>query len=220
MYTQFHGTGSETWPDKVIREKYFPDYGHVGTYLDVGAAGPISMSNSYHFRCNGWKILSIEANPDFCKAYRDIGFNVVECAVGATSCTSSDFSILMSDLPPEAASSLGGVNKDWAKEWSNYGGVGVIVRAQKKIIQVKVMTLNEIMREFFHDVTSIDILDLDVERGEMNALLGFDISKYAPKLCLIEDHDPLTSGIEKHMVDHGYKIDLRIGHDNYYLKRE
>ena len=217
MYTEFHGTGSPTWPDKVIRERYFPDYGYAGVYLDVGAAGPISMSNSYHFRRNGWKILPVEANPEFCKAYREMGFTIAECAVGATLNPAADFSILTAG--PESASSLGGADKDWAKVWAGFFGVKTIVEARKKIIKVQVMTLDEVMQKFFPDVTAIDTFDLDIELGEMDALAGFDIARFSPKLCLIEDHSPSTTGIEKHMNDRGYKLDLRIAYDSYYLRK-
>ena len=216
MYTSFHGTGSKTYPDKVIRERYFKDYNFKGVYLDVGSAGPIEMSNSCHFRHNGWRILSVEANPYFCKQHRDLGYEIVECAVGSTSAQNVDFSILKSEFPMESASSLGGAEKNWAKDWADYGAVNIIVQAQKQIIKVNVMTLNEIMEKF--NITRIDILDLDIERSELDALKGFDLNKYRPTLCIIEDHNSAASGIEQYMKSNQYFLDYRIEYDNYYLR--
>ena len=216
-YTQFHGTGSVTLPDKVIRERYFKDYGYAGTYLDVGAAGPINMSNSYHFRRNGWRILSVEANPEFCKMHRDMGFEIAECAVAEESRPEADFSIIVSG-PPEAASSLGGTERDWGKDWSGYHLVNEISHAEKRIIRVKVLTLDDVMRNFFPDVEKIDVLDVDVELGEMGVLKGFDLAKHRPEVCVIEDHKPELSGIGKHMKERGYRLDYMALPDSYYVR--
>lgn len=216
-YFNFHGHGSEVWPDKVIRDRYFPDYDYRGIYLDVGAAGPVTMSNSYHFRMNGWEIIAVEPNPNFCKEHRDMGFDVVECAVAETSASLAPFTICTQI--PASGSALGDESRDWAAEWEGYSNdVPLLVSTPKRVIPVPVLTLNKVLG-LYPEVKSIDVLDLDVELGELAALRGFDLNRYKPKLCLIEDHNPSKSGLNAYLEEQGYRLDYRAANDSYYVRR-
>ena len=60
--------------EKVIQELLFDDTSKTGVLVEVGAARPDYLSISSSFRNLGWKIISIEPNPDFCKLHRDLGY--------------------------------------------------------------------------------------------------------------------------------------------------
>ena len=66
IFEKFYG---EKEVDKSIREIFFADYSYHGTFLEVGAAGPEFLSMSKHYRENGWRVIAVEPNPDFCKLH-------------------------------------------------------------------------------------------------------------------------------------------------------
>jgi len=55
-----------------------------------------------------------------------------------------------------------------------------------KTIRVVALTLNAILQKHYPNITNVDILIIDVEGWGMEVLEGFDISKYKPKLILVE----------------------------------
>ena len=55
-----------------------------------------------------------------------------------------------------------------------------------KISKVKQMSLNHIFREYNLYADLVDVVFLDIEGLELNALINFDFLKYRPKLFVIE----------------------------------
>ena len=68
--------------DKYIRNTFFPDYSYRGVFIEIGAAGPEFLSMSRHFRENGWRVVGIEPNPEFCRQHREKGFEILQYACG------------------------------------------------------------------------------------------------------------------------------------------
>src|SRR5258706_9774737 len=77
MNTQYF---AEFDTDRFIRERYFPDFGYLGTMIEVGGATPEFLSLSKHFNLNGWRTIVIEPNPKFVALHRDLGGEVYEYA--------------------------------------------------------------------------------------------------------------------------------------------
>jgi hypothetical protein len=63
----------------------------------------------------------------------------------------------------------------------------------------------------------IDFISLDVEGYEFDVLNGFDLTKYRPRVVVIEqsefDNDSPTSLLLK---KHGYSRKLYLGHNSFY----
>jgi len=68
-------------------------------------------------------------------------------------------------------------------------------------IEVQTITLNDILK--MQKIENFDHLTLDVEGSEADALRGFDIRKYEPKLCCIEKP---TEEVFDYFADNNYKL--------------
>jgi len=171
--------------DAVIRS-YFPDYSYKGTFIEVGAARPDFISQSRHFKENGWNTVGFEANPHFAKMHRDAGNKVIEVALANYIADNVDFQILVATdwagfeggvVTMEAASALkpyAHVEADLAK--------GNIYKG-KQIVKVKVRTLDYIFshpEEYpqIEGINKIDVMSIDVEGGELDVLRGFTKKNY------------------------------------------
>lgn len=66
--------------DKIIRQKYFPDYNYKGLIVEVGGGTPEFLSMSKHFKDTGWRTIIFEPNPKFAQLHRDMGNEVFEIA--------------------------------------------------------------------------------------------------------------------------------------------
>lgn len=186
MYTIFHGCLSRnkndcsnpeaispnTECDRILRELYPYELG-PGVFLDVGAGEPVFINNSYHFRKNGWQVISIEANPIYCKLFRDENFEIIECAVADYEASNREFDIYHWSGHMLSNSSL---RPNSLKDLENI-----------KTIKVEVKTINSLLQQHYPNINKIHILSVDIEGGEIAALKGFDIKKYEPDVCCIED---------------------------------
>ena len=55
-------------------------------------------------------------------------------------------------------------------------------------------------------VTRIDFLSIDIELAEPQALAGFDIGRFAPRLAAIEAHAPVRQQILDYFARNGYVL--------------
>ena len=78
-------------------------------------------------------------------------------------------------------------------------------------------TLDSVLEE--SGLQRIDFLSLDVEEMELDVLAGFDLTKWKPKLILIEDF--LYDGCKRtYLRRRGYKLVRRTGYNNWHVPRE
>ncbi len=69
--------------DEVIQKQFSP--GVVsGVLVEVGAAKPDYLSVGASFRNLGWKVISIEPNPNFCALHRAMGYEILQYACSDT----------------------------------------------------------------------------------------------------------------------------------------
>jgi len=79
-------------------------------------------------------------------------------------------------------------------------------------IKVPAITLNDLLTRA--GVTKIDLLAMDIEAGELPALAGFDIEKFAPELVCIEAFPEAQAALLKYFEKHGYRrIDRYLEYD-------
>jgi hypothetical protein len=55
--------------DILVHRTFFP-YAPTGVLVEVGAGRPDYLSISASYRMLGWKIISVEPNPEFCALHR------------------------------------------------------------------------------------------------------------------------------------------------------
>ena len=205
---------SETLIDQWIRETYFKDWDYKGVMVEVGAATPEYISNSYHWRVNGWRTISIEPNPKFAEEHRKVGSEVVQCAV-------SDYEgigefVMVGEERGEGITSwhsfshlaekkLENIPNDWKEVYN---------REHKESVKVSIRTLNSILEE--KGIEGLDILTIDVEGLEIKVLGGIDLEKYQPKIVLIEnvEHTDFSPYLK------GYKLVHKTIYDDLWVREE
>jgi FkbM family methyltransferase len=198
---------SETLIDKWIREGYFSDWDYKGVMVEVGAATPEYISNSYHWRVNGWRTISIEPNPKFAEEHRKVDSEVVQCAVSDVEGI-GEFIIVGEDrgegntsyhsFSHLAEKKLEGIPNSWKEVYD---------REKKETLKVSIRTLNSILEE--KRIDKIDILTIDVEGFESRVLGGIDLEKYQPKVVLIEnvERNDFSSLLKGYHIKHTTKYD-------------
>lgn len=157
-------------------------FGHRrnGYFVEVGAHDPINYgSQSWHLEKDlSWCGVLIEPIPELasmCRKYRP-NSKVFECAcVGREA---PDTTHLFVPRGTQKGSDLLGRS---AIKPNIDGGH---FRFHRKLT-VTARTLNSILLDA--DVGQIDLLSIDVEGAELEVLYGLDLSRYQPKLILLED---------------------------------
>ena len=170
--------------DRLIESTFFPDFKGPGVFVDVGAARPDYLSISSHFRNRGWRVIAVEPNPEFAKLYREKGYEVHEFACGPQDQDDVEFQVVNShgsaylggEVSYESFSSLK-IKPEYARLKSDLDITN---------IRVNMRRLDTILRDCAK-VARIDALSVDVEGWELEVMQGFDTSKYAPKVIVLEN---------------------------------
>ena len=211
-YTKFHGEYQQgKYVDEVLRE-YFPD-DYIGIFIDVGAYEPVNISNSYHFEKNGWDVFCLEANILLIEELKKERKNVYNYAVYDTNKDSVEFSIVKAGYG--GGSGMAGISAiELSPQYMNrfYQGSEIIK------INVEQKTLNNILDNIIRlDTIDIDIISIDIEGGELNALKGIDLNKYKVKIFVIENvfENPL---IGEWLKQYNYVLDKKIDYNEYYKR--
>lgn len=209
------GSGAEGGVDYIVQKKFFPDAGAGKIFVEVGAARPDYLSTSAHFRNQGWRIIAIEPNPDFCKLQRDKGHEVLQYACGTKDEDDVDFFVVNShgvdylggSVSFESFSSLG-VKAPYAELKSDLD--------QKKI-KVNVRRLDTILQTHAADVSEIDILSIDVEGWELEVIAGLNMQKFRPKVMIIENLF-VSKEYRTAIKAHGYVLWKHIYPNDVYVR--
>jgi hypothetical protein len=82
-------------------------------------------------------------------------------------------------------------------------------------ITVPQRKLNTIMVNELKDINIIDIVSIDIEGGEQKCLYGFDLTKYTPKIILIENITKDTN-LQAYLERYDYILDKTISYNQIY----
>jgi len=202
--------------DKIIREKYFPNYEYKGIIVEVGGATPEFLSMSKHFKDNGWRSIIIEPNPTFVRQHKEFGNEVYEYACSYED-TDGEFTIV-----EQQVGAYGGVVTD-----HSYSSIDVkqsylektnfkLTEINSKKIKVKIKKLDTILNNI--NVDKIDILSIDVEGWEIEVMKGFDTKKIDCKLIVVENFLNDKSYVD-YFESIGYFLSENIHYNQIYLKK-
>ena len=203
--------------DEFIRNSFFPDYSYRGVYVEVGAAGPEYLSMSMHFRENGWRVIGIEPNPEFCKMHHEKGYEVLQYACGDHDEDDVEFFIVNSQ---GAAYNGGNVSYE---SFSSLGLKNAYAELKKDIhqqkITVKLRRLDTILKTHAPDIKHIDILSIDVEGWELEVMDGLDTTQCLPRLIVIENMFSSNRYL-RYMRKRGYWLWRRVYPNDVYINKE
>jgi FkbM family methyltransferase len=169
-----------------------------GYCVEVGANNGVEASNTYYFEQLGWKGLCVEADPamaDDCRRNRP-GFTTVHtAAVGPDRPETVTFQVVEKNT---GLSALAFDDLHQSRIEMFTGGF------ETKAVTVPAKTLDRILEE--HNAPALDFITIDVEGFEMEVLRGFTITRWKPKVVILErDTDEMDEEILDYMRRHGYK---------------
>lgn len=203
------------------KDKYYAQYGEDillsrifqgkadGVAVEVGAFDGVSGSNTAYFQDIGWTCVLVEPNPALAQAVRNVrpAALVFEYALGAHAEGELVLSI------PTGAETLASVSAGSTQR-------DRMISVSKDIVQltVKETTLDWVLQE--SGVDRIEFISIDVEGHEMEVLSGFSLSRWKPRLVIIEDNSSGTSDeILNFMKFSGYVRFRNTGCNDWYCAK-
>jgi FkbM family methyltransferase len=159
-----------------------------GFLLDVGASHYKIRSNTYYMDIAlGWSGIAVDAiaelGPDYAKHRPRTKF--FPMFVSDKSDEDVDFFVVQQNSRLSTADAKA----------AEAGG-------QHETRKLKTATLNALLES--QGVKKVNLMNMDIELWEPQALAGFDIDKYKPDLVCIEMHPPVRKQIDDYFAKHGY----------------
>ena len=170
-----------------------------GYFVDVGANDPKNMSQSWQLEQKGWRGVLVEPQPPLAEKLREQR----RAAVFACVCSS----------PENAGKTL----KFQVSGIHSSLNLNFFVAGMRKveIIEVPARTLDDILTEA-KAPTPIDLLAIDVESHEIEVLDGVTLTRWQPRLIVIEDL-AFNTRLHRYLRAHGYKWVRRTGLNGWYV---
>ena len=180
-----HSQYAEEW---IIRD-FFGDTRN-GTFVDIGAGHHKNHSNTFYLETElGWSGLAIDAQSVFADSYARHRPRTRFLTFFVSSATGETAELWLS----EAGSGLASSNKRQAEQL-----------ASATSIEIPTIRLDDLLDRV--GMRSFDFLSMDIELAEPEALAGFSINRYAPRLVCIEAHPPTRQFILDYFQRHGYVL--------------
>lgn len=183
-----------------------------GYFVEAGAYDGVTLSNTYLLESLGWKGLLVEPHPRMAELCRKRRPNSIlhEVALG-----------------PDGA--FGTVEFTCADDPNGHAYLSYVDASEEHIdnclaqqcnlkeILVNLVSLNSLLDS---QTESVDLLSLDVEGMELSVLKGFDLSKFQPRVILVEmqrnDGDAL---VEQFLAGFGYESAGIVGCNCFFAPR-
>jgi FkbM family methyltransferase len=171
-----------------------------GFYVDVGAHHPRRFSNTCFFYRKGWHGINIEPNPEAIVTFQKERSRDINLQMGVSSKDGVLTYYLFNDA---ALNSFSKALADSRLQTSQYRIVGTK--------EIKVQTLESILRQFVPAATKIDFLTIDVEGFDLDALQSNDWETFRPTCVLVESLETsldeiLASEVFRFMRGRGYRV--------------
>ena len=179
-----HSEHAEEW----ILKDFFKDW-RDGFFVDVGANHYQRFSNTYYLETEmRWSGIAIEPQVKFATGYRDHRprTTFVPAFISDVSNRQATLYVTGNDL---VASS----NKEFT---ASFGEATPTVAITS--------TLDDVLDRL--RVKRIDFLSIDIELAEPQALAGFSIGRFAPRLVAIEAHPPVRQQILDYFARNQYVL--------------
>ena len=188
--------------EELIIRDWFDDR-RGGFFVDVGASHYQVNSNTYYLEKElGWRGIAIDALAEYERGY------------SKHRPATRYFTFFVSDKSDERAAFF----VSTANKRLSSGLPKLARRWEHEEIEVPTITLNDLLDHA--GVTRFDLLSMDIEMWEPQALAGFDIERFSPELVCIEAHHAVRDAIATYFANHGYeRIEKYVPYDpgNWYF---
>jgi FkbM family methyltransferase len=186
LATRYGSARNSRYGEEWIVRDFFEDR-RGGVFVDVGANHYQRDSNTYYLESRlGWSGLAIEPQTKFAADYR------------ARRPLTTFIPLFVSDrkatpyVPPNDA--IASFDKHLAEAESHSS-------ADK--VSAQTMTLDDILDR--HGIREVDFLSIDIEL-QPQALKGFSIERFRPRLVGVESHAPVRQQILDYFANRGYVV--------------
>jgi FkbM family methyltransferase len=182
-----------------------------GTFVEAGAHDGFTQSNTYYLeRHRGWSGLLVEPIPELrerCERRRR-GSSVVGCALVGPGFQAPTIDMQFGDLM-----SVAGDHRHAAY------GLSVSGRSSYSV-SVPARTLSSVLDDA--GLTNVDLLVLDVEGHEADALAGLDLRRHSPRYILLEALDRASQEpqLTRILADHYDLLQPLSEYDLLYRRRD
>ncbi len=184
-----------------------------GFFIEAGAYDGVSYSTTYLLERIGWRGLLVEPIPhkaESCCRNRPRS-HVVQAALGSSNSDEGIEFTFAED--PRGGGMLSFLQAD----------KGHIERCRSEqcelqTIRVPMRTLNNLLDGL---TQTVDFLSLDLEGAELDALRGFDIAKFTPKMILLERQEgPRDEDLARYLSEHSYVRSAVKGSNYFFVHKD
>jgi len=169
-----------------------------GFFVDVGAADPEFISQTWQLEQKGWRGVLIEPRPDCAAELRRLRRAKVY-EVAATS-----------------PRNRGSMRMNVLGRYSSLNDRLVIAGLRPEgEIEVETRTLDDILADA-QAPAPIDFISIDVEGHELDVIEGLDLARWRPRLLLVEDH-VLNLKLHRAIERRGYRWVRRTDLNAWYM---
>lgn len=190
-----------------------------GFYLDVGSVDGIHFSNTYMLENEGWDGICVEAHPSYFPMLKENRkAKCYSCAAGDNDQDSVDFSAnYRSSLSSLDFSKESYYENSGYKPWYGDRNKSEINGIANGKIQVPMRKLDSILEE--NNISSVDLITIDVDGSEPFTLKGLTIKKWNP-LILIMEHSIVEDIIMSYAKENGYFFAKKCGADAIFCREK
>ncbi len=200
----FSQTGEDTILKFIFRDQ------KEGTYVDIGCNTPIYFSNTFFLYLVGWKGVCVDANELLCNQFKKTRplDTVVHAAV---SDVEKEVIFHISDKVPAVSTIDQQQLEEWKKHWEF-----------NREVKMKTQRVENILDQSLPSGTQIDLMSIDVEGHDLNALMSVNLDRYRPRWIVIEIHEfkfsqKDTNPIVQYLNENGYVLEYFSTINGYFL---
>ena len=182
-------------------------------YLDLGAAYPIFLSNTYSFYRAGGSGVLVEPDPNQVASLRQVRPRDTVIAAGVTNQERGQAELIQLSSPVFNTFSLQNADKvvEQSKGWQASQSQAIVGRTS-----VEMIPITEIIDQHFSN-GRIHVLSMDVEGMELPLIEAIDYSEFLPLAICVEASEPLQAFM-KVLEPHGYQM-IAYTPDNFVFLR-
>lgn len=180
-------------------------------YLDFGANHPFHLSNTYYFYQKGSRGVNVEPDPSLIKSFQKKRANDVNLNTGVGK-EKGNFDFYVMSSP-----TLNTFSKEMAEEYtrsSHYGNPAI-----KEIINVPVVTANEILEKYFSTIENY-FISIDVEGLDFEILQSIDFERFKPQVICIETNGRDEESVNSYLTEKGYLLYASNSTNCIFLSKE
>jgi FkbM family methyltransferase len=186
--------GPEKWSENVeewIVRDFFND-ARDGVFLDVGSADARVGSNTYYLESQlGWSGVAVDALEEYASSYERLRPRTKFFALFAGDHSDERATIYVAERFEQYSSSARAFTAGRVPG-------GLTARAVPSI------TLSDLLTRA--GINRLDFMSMDIELSEPQALAGFDLRAFSPRLVCVEAHPSTRQAILDYFTTRGYVV--------------